>query len=517
MALPDDAVRTVLAEGWRVLPADPGQARRRAEALLADQPGHSGATLLLAAALRRGGDIRGAHDRLRGVIERHPPAAIPWFEWGMILTAMGEDARARGALRRAVEIEPGFTAAWRGLGDTLLIDGDGPGAGAAYAQAARAAAAGDPALANAAALLCAGREAQAEAWLRAHLRARQTGKPGGNPADLRAMHLLGEAATRTGRLAEAQAVFEECLAIAPGFADAAHSLAVLLYVQRRFGEARPHFEALLALAPFQSSLRVLLTVCMVETGDYAAALPQYDRLLEGCGEQPRLWLLRGHALKTLGREAEAAMAYRQCIAQAPGWEAGAYLSLADLKTVPFEAGEITAMRAAASHPKTPPGQAAQLRYALGRAGEQRRDFAQAFDDFAQGAALRRATIEYDPGALTAYVQASRGVFTPAFFAARAEGGCASAAPIFIVGMPRAGSTLVEQILASHPEVEGTSGAEGDRGDRHRFARRALPGRTAGDRGFARRAGAAAVGRALSCQDRAVPPPGPPVFHRQDAG
>ena len=470
----DDPVRVALAQGWRVLPTDPADARRRAEALLQDQPGLSGATLLLAAALRRSCDIAGAHDRLRGLIERQPQAAIPWFEWGMILTAQGEDDRARNALRRAVEWEPGFTAAWRALGDILLIDGDGPAAGAAYAQAARAGAAAIPALANPAALLCAGREAQAEAWLRAYLRARPgadpadlrarpgadpadlRARPGADPADLRAMHLLGEAATRVGRLVEAEAVFHECLAIAPAFADATHSLAVLLYVQRRFAEARPHFEALLALAPFQSSLRVLLTVCMVETGDYDAALPQYDKLLATWRDQPKLWLLRAHALKTLGREADAASAYRICIAQAPTWSAGAYLSLADLKPVPFTDAEITAMRAAVAHSKTPPTNAAQLHYALGRAAEQRGDYAEAFDHIAQGARMRRAGITYDPGTITAYVQAARAVFTPAFFAARAGGGCPSNAPIFVVGMPRAGSTLVEQILASHPDVEGTS-------------------------------------------------------------
>jgi tetratricopeptide (TPR) repeat protein len=451
-AVPDDPVRVALAQGWRVLPTDPAEARRRAETLLQDQPGLAAATLLLAAALRRGGDVAAAHDRLRVLIERHPPAAIPWFEWGMILAAQGQNDRARKALLRAVELEPGFTAAWRALGDILLIDGDGPAAGAAYAHAARAGAASEPALANPGALLCAGREAQAEAVLRAHLRARP--QPG--PADLRAMHLLGEAATRTGRLIEAEAVFQECLAIAPAFADATHSLAVLLYVQRRFADARPHFEALLAVAPFQSSLRVLLTVCMVETGDYDAALPHYDELLATWRDQPRLWLLRAHALKTLGREADAAGAYRICIAQAPTWSAGAYLSLADLKTVPFAEAEITAMRAAASHPKTPAADAAQLHYALGRAAEQRRDYAGAFDHIAQGARLRRAGITYDPGTVSAYGQAARAVFTLEFFAARAGGGCPSAAPIFIVGMPRAGSTLVEQILASHPEVEGTS-------------------------------------------------------------
>jgi tetratricopeptide (TPR) repeat protein len=444
-ANPAAAVKPVLAQGWQVLGRDPKAAQRVAEQVLGAAPGLPDAVLLVAAALRRQNALEPAYARLEPLMAKQPRNAIAWFEWGMVLAGVGEERRGIEALRRAVTLEPGFTAAWRGLGDACLVLGLGSAAGEAYAHAAQAASQ-DPRLASAAAALADGRVAAAESLLLTHVRH--------HPGDLRAMHLLGEAALRLGRLAEAQAVLEECLSRVPGFADVRHSLAVLLYTQRKFADAAPHFRHLLALAPFHASLRVLLWVCLVETGDYAAALPLYETSLAVSRNQPNVWLLYAHALKTLGREADAAAAYRACIALAPHWSAGAYLSLADLKTVPFTAEEIAAMTEWAGKPGVPEADAAKLHYALGRARESSGEHDAAFRHFATGARLRRAGITYDPAALTACVAASTSLFTPEFFAAHAGSGCAADAPIFVVGMPRSGSTLVEQILASHSAVEG---------------------------------------------------------------
>jgi tetratricopeptide (TPR) repeat protein len=458
MGASPDVIRPALAEGWQVLARNPAAAQAIAEALLAEAPVNPAATplrgatplpaatLLLAAALRRQNRIGAAHARLAPLMAQPPEAAIPWFEWGMLLASRGEDLPAIAALQRATAIEPGLTAAWRGLGDVALTLGDGPRAGNAYAQAARAAASG-PRLAQAGAALCANRLPQAEAMLRAHLNQ--------NPTDLRALLLLAETLTRLGGLAQAETLLTHCLTASPGFADARHSLAVLLYTQRKFGQAAPHFAHLLALAPYHPSLRRLLAICLAETGDYDAALPQYEALLQAAPHHPATMLQDAHALKTMGRDADAAAAYRACIALAPHWAAGAYLSLADIKTAPFTGADIAAMQALLNAPAIPPADAAQLHYALGRAQETRGAYDDAFAHFAAGARHRRAAIAYDPDSITAFVESARSVFTPDFFDARKHAGCVSKQPIFIVGMPRAGSTLVEQILASHSQVEGS--------------------------------------------------------------
>jgi tetratricopeptide (TPR) repeat protein len=445
MAAPPEAIRAALAEAWQILPRDAASAQQIAETLLADTPDMPASRLLLAAALRRQNQIDAAHAQLAPVMAQQPNAAIPWFEWGMIRAAQGEERDALTALRHATTIEPALTAAWRGLGDVALTIGDGPAAGQAYAHAARAAAT-DARLAQPGAALCADRLPQAAAMLRAHLAQ--------NTTDLRALHLLAETITRLGQTAEAQTLLEQALAAAPRFADARHSLAVLLYTQRKFGQAAPHLRHLLDLAPYHASLRALLAVCLVETGDYQAALPLYETLLLTAPRQPKLLLQYAHALKTLGREAEAAAAYRACIARAPHWSAGAYLSLADIKTTPFSDTEIAAMQAWLARPGIAREDAAQLHYALGRAHEHRADYANAFAHFAAGARHRRAAITYDAAATTAFVDSAKTLFTPAFFASHKGPGCPSHTPIFIIGMPRAGSTLIEQILASHSQVEG---------------------------------------------------------------
>ena len=325
--------------------------------------------------------------------------------------------------------------------------GSGPEAGEAYAQAARAANQ-DARLGAAALALCQGQAGAAVAMLRAHL-ARHPDEP-------RALHLLAEAHTRTGHLAEAEEIFQRCLHIAPQWADARHGLAVLFYVQRKFAAAGRHFAHLLGLAPHQASLRALLAVCLVETGDFAGAIVQHEALLAGYRAQPKAWLIYAHSLKTVGREAEAIAAYRTCIALGPAWAAGAYLSLADVKTYRFSDADIQAMQAALHRVPAASADAAQLHYASGRALEQRAAWRGAFDHFAAGARIRRAAITYDGSGRTAFVAACRAVFDRAFFDARRGVGCQSAAPILVVGMPRSGSTLAEQILASHSAVEGTA-------------------------------------------------------------
>jgi tetratricopeptide (TPR) repeat protein len=436
-----------LSRGWQNLDKDAQSARRLAEEMLGAAPENEDAALLLAAARRRLGDIEGARAVLAPIMSGTAASPIAWFEWGMILCETRDEADAVAPLQNAVRLAPSFTGAWRGLGDVLMVLGAGVAAGEAYAGAARASVQ-DPKLAAAAADLTDGRPASAETRLKALVRQ--------FPTDVRAHYLLAEAAMRVGRAREAEAVLLHCLGAAPGFAAARHSLAVLLYAQRKFGAAIPHLTQLLDILPHQPCLRTLLSVCYVETGDFAAAVKLYEAKLSAFRDRPKVWLSYGHALKTLGRGDEAADAYRASLALAPPWPAGLYLSLADLKTVPFTDSEIAAMRALAGSQTTAPADAAQLHYALGRALEQRGLYEEAFTHFAQGAAFRRGTITYDAQTTTGFVAATRSALTAAFFAARRGVGCPSDAPIFIVGLPRSGSTLVEQILASHPGVEGTS-------------------------------------------------------------
>ncbi len=427
-----------------MLDADPAQARRVAEAWLAATP--ADANLLLAAADRRLGQVPAARTRLAPAMTPRNVSPAAWFEWALILAESDAWEDAASALRRAVSLQPALVGAWRALGDQLVLLGEHREASEAYARAT-AASVQAPHLLPAARALAAGDASAAEQLLKPLLRA--------NQADLPASLLLAECAIVLGRpRAVLEAVLLHCLDLAPHSAAARHRLATFYYQYGGFRECIAHLRTLLDRLPHQPSLRVMLAESLVHIGDFVAATPIYGAMAQACPGRIRIGLAYPHALKTIGREAEAADAYRAFVPHAGGQAGRVWLSLTELRTVSVTDADIAGMRRSLQAP----GEAdlAQLNLALGRALEQRGDYAQAFSHYKTGTAQRRATVEYDADATTAALEAARAVYTRDFFAARPGVGFSSAAPILIVGMPRSGSTLVEQILASHPAVEGTA-------------------------------------------------------------
>jgi tetratricopeptide (TPR) repeat protein len=188
-------------------------------------------------------------------------------------------------------------------------------------------------------------------------------------------------------------------------------------------------------------------------GDFEEAIRINEGLVARYPNQPKIWLNYGHALRTVGRRDEAISAYKRCIALAPGL-GEAYWGLADLKVATLTPTEEAAMVAELAKGDRSADDRIHLYFALGKALEDRGDFDRAFQNYTQGAALRRAAMPHNASETTALTQRSIARFTRRFFDA-ASGGCPAPDPIFIVGLPRAGSTLVEQILASHSSVEGT--------------------------------------------------------------
>jgi tetratricopeptide (TPR) repeat protein len=162
----------------------------------------------------------------------------------------------------------------------------------------------------------------------------------------------------------------------------------------------------------------------------------------------------GHALKTVGRQADCVAAYRKALELSPGL-GEAWWSLANLKTVKFSETDRAVMAAGLEQEGLSDDDRLHLHYALGKALEDAGLYADSFDHYARGAAIRRAQVDYDPDENHADVARARAVFTPAFLGSTAGQGCPAPDPIFVVGLPRSGSTLVEQILASHSQVEGT--------------------------------------------------------------
>ncbi len=304
----------------------------------------------------------------------------------------------------------------------------------------------DPQLLEAALALHDNRLNEAEPLLRTHLKA--------NPFDVAAIRMLAELAGRIGRMPDAETLLRRAVEIAPNFLAARSNLATVLYRQNKIADAVAELDALLAIDPENAGNANLKAAAMGRIGEYDEAVALYGQVLARHPDQPKVWMSYGHVLKTVGRQADCVDAYRRAIAIAP--QLGeVWWSLANLKTVTFSDEDIAAMERSLEHPKLGEEDRFHLHFALGKALEDRKDAAASFAHYEEGNRLRRAILAYDPADTTRQVDRLIGIFTPALFAARAGQGCPASDPIFVIGMPRAGSTLIEQILASHSQVEGT--------------------------------------------------------------
>ncbi|HSG56978.1 MAG TPA: sulfotransferase [Paracoccaceae bacterium] len=354
----------------------------------------------------------------------------------------GADQIAR--LEAEVARNPRSSDAWRALGDAWTARGNVTAADAAYARSIRASTT-DPELLRAANALVAGELAVAEPLLRARLKRA--------PTDVAAIRMLAELASRLGRYGDAEKLLVRALQLAPGFKPARHNFALVLHRQNRAAEALEQIDLLLADDPGNAGVANLKAAVLGRIGEFGDALQLYDQVLASQPNQPKVWMSYGHALKTVGRQADAVDAYRRSIALDPGM-GEAWWSLANLKRVTFDAADRAAMRAALATGLSDEDRF-HLEFALGKAEEDAGDYAASFAHYQTGNASRRAMVRYDAAEMEAHVTRSAALFTPEFFAERAGWGCSAPDPVFILGMPRAGSTLIEQVLASHSAVEGT--------------------------------------------------------------
>ena len=442
---PVGTVEVALAHAEKLLDSQPRLAAEQAREILGVVPKHPAATLLLAMALRRTSNATDAVQILEPLVAAQPrwPAAL--LQLGLALGDAGRGDEAVATLRSALRLQPTLADAWRALGDHLFAMGDTEGADQAYANHVRNSTR-DPRLMEPALALAEGRIAVAEPLLRTHLKQ--------FPTDVAAIRMLAEIASRIGRYADAENLLKRCLELAPGFKAARHNYAVVLHRNNKPVEALAQIEGLLATEPRSPSFRNLKATVLARVGEYDAAIRLYDELLREYPLQAKVWMSHGHALKTAGRQDESIVAYRKAIELEPRL-GEAYWSLANLKTFRFDAADVAAMRAQLERSDLTQEDRFHFHFSLGKAAEDEKDYSVSFGHYAEGNRLRKEVVPYDSGTVTENVRRSRAVFTPEFFAARQGVGCPAPDPIFVVGLPRSGSTLVEQILSSHSAIEGT--------------------------------------------------------------
>lgn len=303
-----------------------------------------------------------------------------------------------------------------------------------------------PRLVDAAIALNENRLDVAERLLKPHLKE--------NPFDAKAIRMLAELAARIGRWTDAENLLRRAVELSPGWTAAKANLALVLGRMGRPAEALGLLDDIFASEPDTLSLWNLKAATLGRLGEFDGAMQLYEDVLERAPGQPRVWMSYGHMLKTVGRQADGIAAYRKAIELKPTL-GESWWSLANLKTVKFEPADIEAMEQALQSDELSDEDCLHLDFALGKALHDAGRADDAFGHYARANALRLKLHPYRSHDVTRLVDGSIGLFTARFFAQN-SGGCAAPDPIFVVGMPRAGSTLIEQILASHSLVEGTS-------------------------------------------------------------
>jgi len=401
---------------------------------------------LIGAALRRAGDPSGAATMLQLAAAGAPGAWGVQYELGGAYAALGETAAAVKALTRATTLNPKFALAWHALADQLAIQGDQVAAEAARARRLPGGVT-DAVLQDGARALFRGDLARADAILKDRF--------GLHPTDVLAVRLLADAAMRMKDYAYAEGLLRPLLEAAPKFMPARSALAEILLARNDPQGAVGLLDGLLAQAPGAGLFLGLRGAARLQIGEYAGAVADFEAALDQDPRPPRIWVRYGHSLRIVGRRAEAVAAYRRSLDLEPTL-GEAYWSLANLKVVRFDAGDLDAMRTALDRPGLSEEDRANLHYALGKALEDEGRYEASFEQYDKGAAIRRAQWPYDAEADRRLVERSIRTFTPDFFAARRSVGHPAADPIFVVGLHRSGSTLVEQMLASHSQVEGVS-------------------------------------------------------------
>jgi tetratricopeptide (TPR) repeat protein len=416
-----------------------------AQTLLREVPENRDVLYLVAVNQRYLGRIADALRTLLTFERLHPDYGRLFQERGHCLRAVGQTEAAVEAYRRAVALNGALPASWRALAE--LHSAAGHKAEAEHAERfAKQIASLPPAIVTATSMFAEGETYAAEQIVRQFLQ--QHGD------HIEGMRLLAQIGMKLDVLDDAEFLLESVLVFAPDYHAARYDYAVVLCRRHKYQKALEEVGKLCAIEPDNRAFRTVEANAYVGIGDHERALQLYRDLLGGSPRKEDLHLSIAHALKTMGRQAEAIESYRAAAASRPSF-GDAYWSLANLKTYRFTDEELARMRAEEADPSTGLIDRYHLCFALGKALEDQGDYAESFGYYERGNRLKHQETRYKPEISERNTRLQKSVCTAEFFGARAGVGCPASDPIFIVGLPRAGSTLLEQILSSHSQVEGT--------------------------------------------------------------
>ncbi len=403
------------------------------------------ALYLIAVAQRYQHKLEHAGKTLRELLQLAPENARAWQERGHVCLSENDLEKAITAYEQAVRRNPALLASWKALANLYGMADLGEQKRLATQEVAYLESLPDELL-GVLSLVNEGKLFKADQLCRHYLRSHQQHVEG-----MRLLAMIGE---QLGVLMDAEFLLETALALAPGHSRVRYDYANLLLKMQKFEKARAETAELIALDPANLRYLALHANALAGVGEHEAAIAAYNTVI---GERPGqfvLHVMRGHAEKTIGRLQDAIRSYRSACAMEPLY-GDAFWSLANTKTYRFGPDEIEHMRRAEADERIGVDDRIHMCFALGKALEDAAEYEPSFTYYERGNLLKQGVVKHRRDFLEQRVQAQMAVCTAELFAARQDAGCPARDPIFIVGLPRAGSTLLEQILASHSMVDGT--------------------------------------------------------------
>lgn len=430
-----EQARQLMAQG------DFAGARSGAQKVLDEKPGHEDATYIVAVCCRYLKEYDAARQYLGKLLELNPAYGRAFQELGHVEQAEGNGEAAIRAYREAVSLNPSLIASWRNIA-TLQQ----PNVQQEVIRNIDYLAALPPELLSAGSMMYEGKLYKSEQLCRYYLQQ--------HPKNVEAMRLLAALGVKNGILDDAEFLLESAVVFEPDNRLARLDYINILYRRQKYARSLEEAERLLAEDPDSPTIRIAYANQCMAVGDFDRAIALYEELTRTRDADHALHLTHGHALKTVGRVEEAVEAYRNAYRTRPEF-GDAYWSLANLKTYRFTDAEIEGMRATEQSLATPLEDRIHFCFALGKSFEDGEQFDEAFEYYERGNRLRKQQLNYSAEKTTERMALQKLVCTRELFERRQGTGYDAPDPIFIVGLPRAGSTLLEQILASHSMIDGT--------------------------------------------------------------
>lgn len=410
-----------------------------------NHPASADALYMAAVCYRYKKDDHQAQGLLNRLITIDPNNGRAHQEQGHLLLASKQLEAAVAAFARACKINPALTASWQAQATLFSSLGNQAAAAQAKAQLTRLQAMPKH-LVAATDLMSQGKLIKAESLCRKFLQK--------NPRHVEGMRLLADIGQQLGALDEAEFLLESAIAFEPNNKQVRIDYIGVLRKRQQFIRALAEAKKLLEQAPENLQFQSIVAIELMQTGDYDSALQYFEKVLARLPNDPITLTSKGHTLKTQGHYQQAVDAYKAALAARPQ-HGEAYYSLANLKTYQFSDDEIDRMHQQENRSDHTLMERVYLYFSLGKAYEDSGEFSKSFEYYQQGNTLKGKSSNYDAAKMTVELMAQRDVCTADLFSGHQGHGSPAADPIFILGLPRAGSTMLEQILSSHSQVDGT--------------------------------------------------------------